>query len=315
VLGKYESGYKPTRKGEKMLKGIEALLGESIEKDHKVYYLVQVDIDNPDHYQYFQDLETFTVKSGRGYHLYLVSEDPIHTKNPYPIDGIEVRGIGGLSVIPPSIHPETGKPYRVYKDSPILEVKNVYQTVYDRIPPELNPKHPNTLERTHTPPGKKRKGKKHPSPGKDRVFSSKIVNKIVKVLDGVYTPAESNGMGRNELVFCLAGWLRKSGVTLETALEVVGALGETYEDEEMDSRLIVTKRTYEQDLLYDVEVEDGRVTWKEGIRGSFGLREVLKAKDPEGWEDRYLMLELILEGSKPWQREGDVNRVTQRWKE
>lgn len=72
ILGKREEGYKPSSK---KAKDTLAILGITEEvEDYREYYLVQVDIDNPEHYQYFQYLDTFTVKSGKGYHVYLTSE-------------------------------------------------------------------------------------------------------------------------------------------------------------------------------------------------------------------------------------------------
>ncbi len=295
ILGKNEEGYKPTKKSSKTVLNFLDKMGEVLDEDYREYYLVQVDIDNPEHYQYFQYLDTFTVKSGKGYHVYLTSEDPINTLKDYPAVGIETRSIGSLSVVPPSIHPDTGNEYKVEKDLPILQVKNAYDFCSERIPEDLR----TPLKQQITPEGR---GKHKFRSGKDRNFSTKIINKIVNVFNGIYTPATNTTKGRDHLIFSLSGWLRKAGVTLESCLEIIEALATTYNDEELQSRLIVAKRTYE-------EVGIGETL------GSTGVEEILKAKDPQGWEDRFLMLELILDGRKPWHNEEDVKRVREKWKQ
>jgi hypothetical protein len=282
ILGKYEEGYKPTKKSSK---DTLALLGIAEEvEDYREYYLVQVDIDNPEHYQYFQDLATFTVKSGKGYHVYLISEDPINTLKDYPAVGIETRSIGGLSVVPPSIHPDTGDEYQVEKDLDIKEVKNAYDFCSELIPEELR----TPLKQSVTT---KKRGKHKFKHGKDRNLPPKVVEEIVNIFDGIYTLG-----GRDHLIFSLSGWLRKAGVTLGSCLEVIETLATTYNDEEVESRLIVAKRTYEE-----VGIDE--------ILGSKGVKDILVAKDPKQGLDRFLILELNLEGRKPWHDEEKVKKI------
>ena len=298
VLGKYESGYKPSSKKAKdqlKLFFTEDELEEDV-VDYREYYLVQVDIDNPDHYQYFKDVDSFTVQSGRGYHIYLKSLEPIRTKPDYPIPGIEVRCTGGLCPIPPSIHPKTGKPYQTIKDVPILEVDNAYQFTTDLIPEELNPRSPQEFEYKDTT--KKKHKFKY---GEDRNLPPEVVKQIITIFNGIYTPATNTSLGRDHIVFCLSGWLRKAGITQESAVVIVKALATAYEDEEIDSRLNVCNRTYEE-----VDVEK--------TLGSKCIKEIMVTKDPKDGEDKYLMLELILDGSKPWQDPEQVEYVKEVYK-
>lgn len=287
ILGKYEEGYKPTKKSSK---DTLALLGIAEEvEDYREYYLVQIDIDNPELYQYFQYLDTFTVKSGKGYHVYLISTDPINTLKDYPAVGIETRSIGSLSVVPPSIHPDTGKEYQVYKDVPILEVKNAYDFCSELIPEDLR----TPLRQQVTPRGKS----KHKFiRGKDRKLVPEVVKVIVTIFNGIYTPGD-----RNHIVFSLSGWLRKAGITQESTLEVIEALATTYNDEELQSRLIVAKRTYEE-----VEVVE--------VLGSKGVKDIIVARAPQDGEDRFLRLELLLDGSKPWHDKDQVEYVLEVYK-
>ena len=292
ILGKYEEGYKPTKKSSK---DTLALLGIAEEvEDYREYYLVQIDIDNPEHYQYFQYLDTFTVKSGKGYHVYLTSEDPINTLKDYPAVGIETRSIGSLSVVPPSIHPDTGNEYQVEKDLPILQVKNAYDFCSELIPEELR----TPLKQSVTT---KKRGKHKFKHGKDRNLPPKVVEEIVNIFDGIYTPATSSTLGRDHIVFSLSGWLRKAGITQESCLEVIEALATTYNDEELQSRLIVAKRTYEE-----VEVE--------GTLGSKGVKDILVAKDPKMGKYKHLWLELHLDGDKPWHDKEEVDYVLEVYK-
>ena len=294
ILGKYEEGYKPTKKSSKTVLNFLDKMGEVLDEDYREYYLVQVDIDNPEHYQYFQYLDTFTVKSGKGYHVYLTSEDPINTLKDYPAVGIETRSIGSLSVVPPSIHPDTGDEYQVEKDLDIKEVKNAYDFCSELIPEELRTQ----LKQSVT---SKKKGKHKFKHGKDRNLPPKVVEEIVNIFDGIYTPATSSTLGRDHIVFSLSGWLRKAGITQESCLEVIEALATTYNDEELQSRLIVAKRTYEE-----VEVE--------GTLGSKGVKDILVAKDPKMGKYKHLWLELHLDGDKPWHDKEEVDYVLEVYK-
>lgn len=85
--------------------------------------LVIIDFDGPEGYEAFKAqfpdmLDTYTVKtgSGNGYHLYYkVDLLPANTfaKNVPALNNahIEIRAQDILTIIPPSIHPDTGKPY------------------------------------------------------------------------------------------------------------------------------------------------------------------------------------------------------------
>lgn len=280
VLGKYEEGYKPSKKAEGLLNTIFGEEAGSLSDDYREYYLVQVDIDKADLYPYFQDVETLTVRTGRediGYHLFLISTDPIRTKKDYPVEGIEVRSIGSLCPIPPSKHPDTGRRYKVIKDVPILEVKNAYQFTTDRIPPELNPRQPQELEYKDNSKGKHKF--KH---GEGRVLSQKNVDNIIFILKDYYQEGY-----RDQLVFSFSGWLRKAGIGEEIAITITEALTDYTEDEEKENRVIVCKRAYEKE---DVKT----------LLGSSGVKEVMKTIDPTDWVGKFMVVELILDGKKPW---------------
>ncbi|MCX8125849.1 MAG: bifunctional DNA primase/polymerase, partial [Dehalococcoidia bacterium] len=66
------------------------------------------DFDNLDNYRkYIQENSDILrgapiVRTGRGYHVWFKPKTPVKSFN---VDGIEVKGLGNLLVVPPSIHP------------------------------------------------------------------------------------------------------------------------------------------------------------------------------------------------------------------
>jgi putative DNA primase/helicase len=85
-----------------------------------------VDIDGPEGEATLADLEkkngplprTYTVLTGRGRHRYFRQPPEAQVKSGAGILGpkLDVRGDGGYVVAPPSIHPETRRPYEVISD-------------------------------------------------------------------------------------------------------------------------------------------------------------------------------------------------------
>lgn len=61
-------------------------------------------------------VDTFTILTPRGRHLYFKTSNEVPTTTRI-LPGIDVRGTGGVVVIPPSTHPNGGK-YRVFDDRP-----------------------------------------------------------------------------------------------------------------------------------------------------------------------------------------------------
>ncbi len=67
---------------------------------------------------------TYQVETGSGnlhyYYSYPNNGKP-YTNRSFKKEGFDIRGLGGCVVAPGSIHPDTGKPYKVYADLPIVE--------------------------------------------------------------------------------------------------------------------------------------------------------------------------------------------------
>ena len=86
--------------------------------------LIVIDLDDESLYKDWEDYNTFTVKTRRGYHLYFNhTENKIINGNKF-IDNknrhIDVKLDGGYVVGAGSIHPDTKQEYKIVKDVPIL---------------------------------------------------------------------------------------------------------------------------------------------------------------------------------------------------
>lgn len=101
--------------------------------------LLVVDLDDHDLLKHFSNFigSTFIVKTGKkGYHLYFRTSQERPTKhlenqNKQKIDLISN---GGIIVLPPSIHPETNKPYEIISDQEILFLTpDEEEIIYDKI--------------------------------------------------------------------------------------------------------------------------------------------------------------------------------------
>lgn len=99
-------------------------------------YLIVIDIDNPIFCRFFKDEDTFTVKTpGGGYHLFYKAKIPLRNKNFLYRLPIDIRGVGGYLMIPPSQY--HNKKYLVVKDRPIKTLKSVRELIENKIPLKL----------------------------------------------------------------------------------------------------------------------------------------------------------------------------------
>lgn len=68
--------------------------------------------------------KTFTVKTGKGYHFYFksaIGNVPENRKfDDYKFRHVDIKSEGGYVLAPGSIHPDTGKPYTIVCDKPIM---------------------------------------------------------------------------------------------------------------------------------------------------------------------------------------------------
>lgn len=97
-----------------------------------------LDFDNPEIYESFilENGNYFSgapiIRTGRGYHVWFKPKRPVNSFNQ---DGIEVKGLGSLIAIPPSIHP-SGAEYRFVKPPngklPEIDLNNLFKIPEDK---------------------------------------------------------------------------------------------------------------------------------------------------------------------------------------
>jgi hypothetical protein len=234
-----------------LLKGYKGnlgvILGDSLGEG---LYLTQVDLDDPSFLQYFEDVETLIIQSGRGFHVYIYSEKPVGTKKDYPIDKIEIRGHeGSYTVIPPSIHPETKEPYTVYQDKPILTVEDGVMWVKHQLKPL---KSDFKKDKTY------KSNRKSNNVNSDRELSESDIDHIITLLKPFYRESY-----RNDIIYSLSGFMKKEGIKESSAQLLIERLSHDDEDG-MSARIQVLHRTY-NNTLPDTE-----------LKGASGLYETIE---------------------------------------
>lgn len=91
--------------------------------------LVVLDYDDRDR-GVANPVDTLTVETGKGLHYYVrVLSDTRIGNSAYRRAGLDIRGIGGIAIAPPSQHP-SGAIYRLVNDKPILEVTEEWYRDY-----------------------------------------------------------------------------------------------------------------------------------------------------------------------------------------
>ena len=131
--------------------------------------LVVIDLDGLEAVKTFEAafpelLDTYTVLSGsgKGKHIYFyVDELPPTTRT----KGYELRADGCYVVAPPSLHPDTNKPYQIEKDIPIKRVPTLLQIV-EWIKSMIHSKRNNldvTPNRTRQPEMRQQPGSNNPA--------------------------------------------------------------------------------------------------------------------------------------------------------
>jgi len=91
--------------------------------------LLGLDLDHEELYGYFKHYSTFTTRTGRGYHIFFRTFDTPKSKSMTNEKGqhIDFLGQGKIAVLPPSIHPETKKPYEIVQDLPVMQLSRKHQ--------------------------------------------------------------------------------------------------------------------------------------------------------------------------------------------
>lgn len=85
-----------------------------------------------------EDLDTFVVETGNGYHLYLEHDPTLESKKDF-LPGLELKNDGHYVCVPPSVHP-SGRPYTVLIDH---DVAPCPEWLRDRLTALIQGKKPN----------------------------------------------------------------------------------------------------------------------------------------------------------------------------
>jgi hypothetical protein len=138
---------------------------------------------------------------------------------------IRLKAEGGYVVVPPSIHPN-GSSYELLNGiSPVL----LSRKELEELIVALRNEHEN-------------KEKKSPSEDAGSFYQQKdeAVTNLVSIFKPYYKCGE-----RNDFILFLSGWLRKKGVVIDRAYEIIDSLSE--EDEERQNRIRTLRETYAKD--------------------------------------------------------------------
>lgn len=217
-------------------------------------------------------LDTWIVETGKGYHYYIkvVNPDYDHFSNRIGIrPGVDIRANGGYVVAPPSPHP-SGKVYRfVNKLDKIVELTwDEYLTLLNFLEDKKK-----TISRIEVK-----------DDGGKELEESKIVE-IVNLLRPIYKVGY-----RDLVIFSLTGWLKKAGISYNSARKIVELLAE--KDEELNHRIYVLDRTYGL---------RGNPPTEEELKGKTGLQEIAeKLLGEERALDLIRRLEELLGRSSPF---------------
>jgi len=195
---------------------------------------------------------TWMVRTGKGVHIYLritdIERDEFKEKlrtKPRLREGLDIKAEGGYVVAPPSIHP-SGAKYHFIKNDPMTnDIKPLTFEEYEKLLDYLAPQE----EIPKTDLGK-------------RVLTEEEISRTVELIK----PAYKQGY-RDLICFYLSGWMRKAGITYESARKVIELLTAIKEDEERDQRL------YNLDRHYGLR---GNPPTPEEMKGKTGLQEILE---------------------------------------
>jgi hypothetical protein len=237
--------------------------------------LVVIDFDDVEVYNKFmkeidaglKDIieNTWLVKTGKGYHIYLrVSTDkPIKIGK---LPKVDIKGEGGYVVAPPSLHP-SGKNYEFvrFTNTTGHEIRVISEEQYGKLLAVLEKVTQSKLEKEVAV---------KPKDKEERELTDEQIQEIVKALEPVYKPGH-----RHNIIMYLTGWLYSEGVSYESAEKLVKAICERYQDEEPQDRLYTLRDTYG---IGKTTPREERIKEGKGLKTKNGLlEEITKAVSKE----------------------------------
>jgi len=193
---------------------------------------------------------TWIVKTGKGYHVYLrlENEDLVPRTKPRLAEGLDVKAEGGYVVAPPSIHPSGVEYTFILNDPREKSIEVISEKEWKELLSLLAPREE----------AREKAAKKNPT----RKLNEDQIKKIVKIIEPYYIPGH-----RDLIAYPLIGLLVKANVDYESAKRIIELLAMETKDEEINHRL------YLVDYHYGRRAEEKGI---EHLKGISGVREELE---------------------------------------
>jgi len=235
--------------------------------------LVVIDFDQKEKYEEFMNklpinmkitLEnTWTVKTGKGYHIYLRIEglspeefkEKFRTK-PKLIEGVDIKAEGGYVVAPPSIHPN-GSRYEFVRGPPEYGIIRVTPQDFEELLGYL---------------GYRKETQRIPLPEEPRVavpglreLRDKEIMKISELLRSGYVPGH-----RQNICLFLSGWGAWAKISPLSIAKIIKLLHEEKDDDPLKERLAPILYSYKKLGIWSQEIERALLT----LVRSWGLTNI-----------------------------------------
>ena len=244
----------------------------------RVSALLVLDIDQPERFREWLEKRGHTleellslpsvIKTGKGYHVWFRHPQQEIGLRRFPRAGFELRGDGGVVVIPPSLHPDGDiyYPLHLKENSSEALINWLRNLELPEVPDWL-------LEEVEKEQAKAVQFEEELPVPEVRDLSPETTKKLIELLVSFFRPHWVEG-ARHELACGLSGWLVRLGIPQEVAERVVDLLIIETEDEEPRDRFRAVQDMY-KNFRSGGKVKGLATIWN--ICGEEKTRELAKA--------------------------------------